>query len=204
MVLRTTKNMSKTCQKRHVKNKNHKGFLGKRNDKEALKFSMSQLSKMRRKVFRGTIPLLVGGLVAIFYFPRNIGFLIIPIDFHFFQSGSNHQPDWIMLHLDPLMGDETFSLSDVHKTIDRWWFETMIYQGLIITHVDIYIYTYHIYIYTYVHIYIYTYIYKYTYIWLINNDALTGDCKDCQNIWMGSSNKSGVLNLATICGFTTV
>ena len=35
---------------------------------------------------------LVGGLVAIFYFPRNIGFLIIPIDFHIFQRGSNHQP----------------------------------------------------------------------------------------------------------------
>ena len=35
---------------------------------------------------------LVGGLVAIFYFPINIGFLIIPIDFHIFQRGSNHQP----------------------------------------------------------------------------------------------------------------
>ena len=35
---------------------------------------------------------LVGGLVAIFYFPRNIGNLIIPIDFHIFQRGSNHQP----------------------------------------------------------------------------------------------------------------
>ena len=30
---------------------------------------------------------LVGGLVAIFYFPRNIGLLIIPIDFHIFQRG---------------------------------------------------------------------------------------------------------------------
>ena len=35
---------------------------------------------------------LVGGLVAMFYFPRNIGILIIPIDFHTFQRGSNHQP----------------------------------------------------------------------------------------------------------------
>ena len=35
---------------------------------------------------------LVGGLVAIFYFPRNIGNFIIPIDFHIFQRGSNHQP----------------------------------------------------------------------------------------------------------------
>ena len=26
------------------------------------------------------------------YFPRNIGLLIIPIDFHIFQRGSNHQP----------------------------------------------------------------------------------------------------------------
>ena len=30
---------------------------------------------------------LVGGLVAIFYFPINIGLLIIPIDFHIFQRG---------------------------------------------------------------------------------------------------------------------
>ena len=30
---------------------------------------------------------LVGGLVAIFYFPINIGLLIIPIDFHIFQKG---------------------------------------------------------------------------------------------------------------------
>ena len=30
---------------------------------------------------------LVGGLVAIFDFPINIGFLIIPIDFHIFQRG---------------------------------------------------------------------------------------------------------------------
>ena len=30
---------------------------------------------------------LVGGLVAIFYFPINIGNFIIPIDFHIFQRG---------------------------------------------------------------------------------------------------------------------
>ena len=30
---------------------------------------------------------LVGGLVEFFYFPRNIGFLIIPIDFHIFPRG---------------------------------------------------------------------------------------------------------------------
>ena len=30
---------------------------------------------------------LVGGLVAIFYFPINIGNVIIPIDFHIFQRG---------------------------------------------------------------------------------------------------------------------
>ena len=35
---------------------------------------------------------LVGGLVAIFYFPINIGLLIIPIDFHIFERGWNHQP----------------------------------------------------------------------------------------------------------------
>ena len=31
------------------------------------------------------------------YFPINIGFLIIPIDFHIFQRGSNHQPDFTVL-----------------------------------------------------------------------------------------------------------
>ena len=30
---------------------------------------------------------LVGGLVAIFYFPINIGNVIIPIDVHIFQRG---------------------------------------------------------------------------------------------------------------------
>ena len=33
------------------------------------------------------IYILVGGLVAIFYFPILIGLLIIPIDFHIFQRG---------------------------------------------------------------------------------------------------------------------
>ena len=42
---------------------------------------------------------LVGGLVAIFYFPRNIGLLIIPIDFHIFQRGRpNHQPDILTIY----------------------------------------------------------------------------------------------------------
>ena len=36
---------------------------------------------------------MVGGLVAIFYVPINIGNVIIPIDFHIFQRGSNHQPE---------------------------------------------------------------------------------------------------------------
>ena len=35
---------------------------------------------------------LVGGLVAIFYFPRNIGCLIIPIDVHIFQRGGEKPP----------------------------------------------------------------------------------------------------------------
>ena len=35
----------------------------------------------------GCDPALVGGLVAIFYFSINIGFIIIPIDFHMFQRG---------------------------------------------------------------------------------------------------------------------
>ena len=32
-------------------------------------------------------PFLVGGLVALFYFPINIGNVIIPIDFYIFQRG---------------------------------------------------------------------------------------------------------------------
>ena len=36
---------------------------------------------------KANTPFLVGGLVAIFYFPINIGLLIIPIDFHIFQRG---------------------------------------------------------------------------------------------------------------------
>ena len=44
---------------------------------------------------------LVGGLVAIFYFPRNIGNVIIPIDFHIFQRGGEKPPtsggcSWIL------------------------------------------------------------------------------------------------------------
>ena len=33
-----------------------------------------------------------------FYFPRNIGFLVIPIDFHIFQRASNHQPVYIYIY----------------------------------------------------------------------------------------------------------
>ena len=40
--------------------------------------------------------ILVGGLEHQFYVPRNIGNVLIPIDFHIFQRGSNHQPDDIM------------------------------------------------------------------------------------------------------------
>ena len=36
--------------------------------------------------------ILVGGLVAIFYFPIYWVAIIIPIDFHIFQRGSNHPP----------------------------------------------------------------------------------------------------------------
>ena len=36
---------------------------------------------------QGKVVYLVGGLVAIFHFPINIGFLILPIDVHIFQRG---------------------------------------------------------------------------------------------------------------------
>ena len=44
------------------------------------------------KPFINPIQSLVGGLVAIFYFPIDIGFLIIPIDFHIFQRGGEKPP----------------------------------------------------------------------------------------------------------------
>ena len=40
----------------------------------------------------GYLLYLVGGLEHQWYFPINIGNLIIPIDVHIFQRGSNHQP----------------------------------------------------------------------------------------------------------------
>ena len=42
-----------------------------------------------------SICLLVGSLVAMSFIFPYIGLLIIPIDFHIFQRGSNHQPVWI-------------------------------------------------------------------------------------------------------------
>ena len=59
-----------------------------------------------------------------FYFPINIGLLIIPIDFHIFQRGSNHQPVEIFDHntthtvfdAQPIWKpDETHTLSCVSK-----------------------------------------------------------------------------------------
>ena len=44
----------------------------------------------RLQIFPETNPMnnkLVGGLVAIFYFPINLGNVIIPFDFHIFQRG---------------------------------------------------------------------------------------------------------------------
>ena len=61
---------------------------------------------------------LVGGLVAIFYFPRNIGLLIIPIDFHIFQRGSNHQPDNHGELSPEKVGGE--SLLRHQKSVEKW------------------------------------------------------------------------------------
>ena len=47
------------------------------------------------------IPNLVGGLVAIFWIFPYIGNLIIPIDFHIFQRGWNHQP--VIISLFPII-----------------------------------------------------------------------------------------------------
>ena len=41
--------------------------------------------------------ILVGGLVAIFYFPIHIGLLIIPIDFHIFQRGGPTTNQYMLL-----------------------------------------------------------------------------------------------------------
>ena len=60
-------------------------------------------------MFVRTIHDLVGGLVAIFYFPINIGVIIIPIDVHIFQGGSNHQPAWFSYECPMRHGDSPSS-----------------------------------------------------------------------------------------------
>ena len=70
----------------------------------------ARLEMMLEERWTVDLQILVGGLVAIFYFPRNIGLLIIPIDFHIFQRGSNHQPELIEMDdiLDVIFDFECF------------------------------------------------------------------------------------------------
>ena len=42
---------------------------------------------------------LVGGLEHGFYFPFHIWDIILPIDFHIFQDGWNHQPDFCSVYV---------------------------------------------------------------------------------------------------------
>ena len=56
---------------------------------------------------------LVGGLVAIFYFPIYFGLLIIPIDFHIFQRGGEKPPT---SHWDDPKNELMGSIDD--KTVD--------------------------------------------------------------------------------------
>ena len=72
----------------------------------------------------GTINfLLVGSLVAIFYFPINIGLRIIPIDRPYFSEGwPNHQPVWVYLFV---LGPK-----DVHDLRPFGGFQTWSYPKL--------------------------------------------------------------------------
>ena len=68
---------------------------------------------------------LVGGLVAInFIFPY-IGVLIIPIDFHIFQRGSNHQPEecWVKQHLRLVIGEGLIDMVVHWNHHFCWWNE---------------------------------------------------------------------------------
>ena len=70
--------------------------------------------------------ILVGGLVAIFYFPINLGLLIIPIDVHIFQRCSNHQPVsfFCFMLANQQDGDGPrghLRISDTHHGHDRIW-----------------------------------------------------------------------------------
>ena len=73
------------------------------------------------------IDILVGGLEHQFYFPRNIGLLIIPIDFPIFQRGSNHQPV-IDILLCPVNGLLDLSESRVPRVPQN----AMVYQFIVI------------------------------------------------------------------------
>ena len=57
----------------------------------------------------------VGGLVAIFYFPINIGNFIIPIDFHIFQRGGPTTNQRIFVH--------QRDVSPTHRSSQRQFFQ---------------------------------------------------------------------------------
>ena len=119
--------------------------------------------------------LLVGGLEHQFYFPINIGFLIIPIDELIFFRGVAQPPtrlDCITIsgsifgpHLSGTSLESCFVMeklsSFMAKNFSREHYHNLPRPYI---YVCLYIYMYiYIYIYTYVYIYVYTYICMYIY-----------------------------------------
>ena len=101
-----------------------------------------------------------------FYFPIQLG-IIISIDFHIFQRGSNHQPVWVLMGLRSPNTDIHIYIYSyicslinplIHELID--WF-VMLYW---------FIYTYVVYKFTCTYVYIYIYIHicicMYMYVWI--------------------------------------
>ena len=127
---------------------------------------------------------LVGGLVAMFYFPRNIGNLIIPMDeLIFFRGWPNHQPDqfpgtrlfyllWCSCRIHFAW---TTKAAGCHRGLAAWSFLLSslanhriiaVIAWVVLKHISyIYIYIHYIYIYIHknyiyyiIHIYIFIYI----------------------------------------------
>ena len=131
-----------------------------------------------------------------FYFPRNIGNVIIPIDGPYFSEGwvYNHQPVSIVGKSSHCMGQGAKArrfLWPVGWWLAGWcrmaeWSQLLSGWWMIFTEPYIYIYI-HIHLYTYIYIYIYIYINIYIYNgqmmvgWLLP-DGL-GSCGVSQHVW---------------------
>ena len=65
---------------------------------------------------------LVVWLPSMNYFPRNIGNVIIPTDFHIFQRGWNHQPGIMWIRT----GHSEINQADFHEMGGKFWLAQLI------------------------------------------------------------------------------